>query len=987
MKRKYGDFRQLGGGGGGSSLYFLKNSLATGGMQEGQITKKPDYISSYVFDNNSEFPNFVPYKLIVCASGVALIAGSDIGHVDTQTAIVAVKIQKIDTIEYISGINLSPLLDLEPQYSVFLKSGNYCYLKGTKEKSEVVKIDVSNFGDMKEDKVCEDIGANEISGMTYYEGFLIVTKVAGTPQDSDFYVIDTETMSVTNTIPGPTDQNFFDIRAIEVSGKYGFVIANRGNSTIKSLFIIDLTNIQFESKLNIISETLFTMSNRVARIVYSHDETLFITGVGEMVIINVANKEDPHVYPEFALQDTSIIYGMTTLGKYVVVGTWNLDNMITFDVTDFSAPVIVDSPLHDDVHLNAITHLKSYGPYLITIAQSASITKNISIFTSNGYYLPSLQAGTGLFEGKVYFNDETHFGQRAVFEREIEGYSAQFVSTVGAANIPKSELTVRKLEDLPPVKYIEKTGDQGAGVDSITMDPSGLEQFMQIEGEGIPEYTYITGIGAGFITISQDTTAAITGNIYKIDGHIDLEDAKDLEIKFDSNDTFLIKYYLQAPSTGSIALNTLGATRYVYAGPIGGAVRGTMAADTYIAFLSKFLVGQLWPFAQWFDIDGSQEATIFTENVVSFATPTSYFAVGRIDGVNISNQVSQFKGWSTGLATHSPDKLKPSKWSFRGGDPNLTSNVACFYIGGTLGNLADFVGCDFTPTDADPNNPHQYFFYIDPATAATAAAGTNPTELVLRGCNIKGPKNQYWFPGSATGKDVGVDVSKCQPLADSSSFYFTEIKTGLVTTDFAQDTARRLNLGAQEEISDSPIERFILNPSYNEIEYVGIQDKLHNLIIKAKLKSNSTAAISFSLCIGNRHITPVSFVLQTGTIWRVTTSAPHGLVPNDYILFEGASPIEWNNKFPVISIVNTLSFEVDVTVPGQPQSPTAVLLSRELPHSKVLHGLTTNIETKIIEGKSTLAQDSFVLVSGLNTDPVKTITCYPGTTLSAERIG
>jgi hypothetical protein len=822
---------RIGGSGGGRSLaeYFSRLSRSTG-TQVGEITKKPKYVNSY------SFSPFSPYSFQICASGLVLAVVKDTSN---EIKVVALKIQRIDAIEFLGELPIGTELTIASSIDMItIKRGDFLYILGDNDK--IAKVDVSNPADMKLIVMFSHPSMTNISTMDFYNGFLLCPTESITP--GKLHVIDTDCeMRYVNGIEDDTGK-FKDIKSIHVQGKFS-ICSRAVSSSVGEVIIIDNNNIHYQLEMPLVGSNTFNLGYGLLKKGYVHNETAYYFAPSRMAIVSIGNKSSPQPLLEnFNIGELgfSVVFGSTVLGRYLVLTSTNFDTLGTLDINDFSSPELIEGFVQSVPYLDAVAEVHSYGQYVITIA---NISRNMVFWDVNGYSIPAAEIGSAVFQGKVNFNDAVRIGEELIVEKNIYGKTLNLDGNIIASNILKYAVPVHDIKDLPPLHYVEKIGTQSEGSTDILMSDTSLVFVnLLIEGQGIQDETFIINVVTNdYISISKPATEDITDNVYQIDGHIDLDDGPGTEFWIDTP-VFKTPYWVKAASVESSGFGTKGESKYIYTGR-GAAFRGNLALFKFFAIIGKFFVShtQSPSLTQIFALGAlpGQPATVFTENLVTFQSSAEYLNIGSFTGLNLSQTVAQIVYWAFGLACTNPYKLKPSKISFSQG-ANAIGGTA-LSVGGSLTNIIDITGFDFTPTVEGGN---ERFFYFDPVMVeAVADAGY---EIELIGNIMKGHKSQYWASGSATGADRGLKVLGCSPVPDSkANVYIYSIST--FTTVFPsgeQNVYYRLNTGFTEKNK----ERFITT-YLGTITYTGVSDILADVTLSLDGSALAGTNQNFEFCI------------------------------------------------------------------------------------------------------------------------------------------
>jgi hypothetical protein len=803
----------IGGSRGGRSLaeYFSRLSLATG-TQIGEITRKPLYINSY------SFVPYYPYVLEICASGLAFVFLKETGTYNTKIA--ALKIQRVDALEFLGEVPIVDFIAPDPtpifaKDLIMIKRGDFLYiLSNDLVNSKIAKIDVSNPADMKVINILSDAEMTDFSAMDYYNGYLLCTTKDTDP--GKLHIINTDCdMSYLKAITDDTGL-FRDIYSIHVQGKYS--ICSRNLAGQVGVFILDNTNIEFQYKMPKVGYNTFSLTFGLLPKGYIHNETAYYFASSRMTIVSIANKKIPQaIVEDFDIGSLgfSTVYGCVVFGRYMFITSVNFDALGTFDISDIASPELVDERIVDITHLNAVGDIKGWGQYVITVAASSS--NGFAIWDVNGYAIPAAEIGSLIVQGKANFNDTVRIGEELVVEKNIYGKNMDLDGYIHADNTLRYALPIHNICELPPPHFIEKIGDQDNG--SVVIEnigsTSGLAVNQLIEGDGIQSSTFIVDISPFGLEISKPATKTIDGNLYQIDGYIDLDDAPGIEFWIDTP-LFLIPYWIKVSSVDSCAFGTKGESKYIYTSR-GAAIRGTIALRKFFALLGKFFISHTESpdLAKLFDLNAilGQPATVFTENLVTFQSSAAYLNIGAMDRINLSQTVAQITTWAKGITCVDPYKLKPSKLSFSQGG-NFVDAV-CLNVSGNLANIADIAGFDFTPAVEGGN---ERFFYFDPTTIANTAAAGN--QVLLIGNIMKGANDQYWAAGSATGADPGLKVLGCPPIPDSSVNCSVKLENNFVYTPFIAEQEWVLVYGANLWVSEN-VERMSVT-SDGVAEYLGV---------------------------------------------------------------------------------------------------------------------------------------------------------------------
>lgn len=739
---------RFGGSGGGSSPanYFLRNGNPTGGSQIGTITRKPQYFNSHTFTD------FQPYDFVINAGGTVIIVGKDL--ISGNTMLKALKIQHLDDLEPLSTLDLEEDLNLDNDYTRLLVNDGYAYILD--KTGKIVKVDVSDLGDMKKFPTFTNAAMTNLSDMSFYGSFLIVSTIRTAAQDPVLFVVDVENnMSLINTIRPEDPADLDTVIKLHVQGRFTVCLSNKSGGT-KSVTIIDNANIRFSQYVDVISRTPFTMTNNVARLLYVHNETAYVVGVGAMRALGIANKTTPTVFNEF-ITGGSISYGLAVLGRYMLISTWNFDTLGTYDINDLNTPVLIEGFTESGPYLNAVTKIQSYGNYVFSISQATAITQCFAVWDVNGFTFPSIEAGSALIRGKAYFNDQVRIGEELIVEKNIIAHVAR-VNYIYGHNIFKSVVPVRRLEDFPPRYWIDKVGDTNLNVYAIlNIDTTGLTAGMNVNGPGIPSNTYVETVESGLniVTLNQAATQTASSVPFKFDEHIDLEDAPGIEFWIDTP-VFSTRCPIQIARTGSSGLSTAGESTYVYTGA-GAAIRGFLDPNRYFALVGKFITSQFYPpdIAQLFDLsaDPASKSTILIENLVTTRVPPlyNYVNVGSMNGLNIAGNTAQIAGWGVGWSMNNARKIKLDGLSFSDGGNAVGADALT--LTGEIEDSANIANCDIQPT-----GENEKFFNIDPVTASHAASELSL--VTLSSNSLKGNLDQF-FRGSVNEKTLGMKVTGC----------------------------------------------------------------------------------------------------------------------------------------------------------------------------------------------------------------------------------
>jgi hypothetical protein len=377
---------EIGGSGGDydPSLIFSKQSQV-GGSQKGTITR-------------------TPVQLEIKNTGLACdslhIAANDLIYVGDSSFIKIFDARDPNSMTQVGVLDLTSYLTNSYDIQV---QGSYAYLIDI--GTSFVKLDIddpANIIFVDKLTVSGNIGSFRLSG--HYAFITHATNRLSVVDIRDMTLVSEQTLTTFGTV-----------RQTFCQGRYLVCLVGTG----VSLVILDRSDIE-----NIVEVGRVATGELNALGMHLNGDIAFICGTDYIVAYDISVKSNPILVAGSRYENLSFgeIRDMTLIDNYLYAVASDTNTLGVINYTDLSSPALLGD-LIIDASLDNARQIKSRGNLLFTVA--ATSNKLVS-WDSNGYYFPSVVAGTLSVQNEAFFRSNIKAARQLDVNGDVTGRRGYF---------------------------------------------------------------------------------------------------------------------------------------------------------------------------------------------------------------------------------------------------------------------------------------------------------------------------------------------------------------------------------------------------------------------------------------------------------------------------------------------------------------------------------------------------------------------------------